>query len=481
MVVAPHHGEQNNGQGNEEQRNPGAFHEFRDQNHNCRDTRHERAQPVDQCALQPMRTAVFPPVYDHAGLRKREGQKSSNGIERDKPVSNAAKKNQHPATKQRQQNDAVGIDETPPAVTEDVRQIIVLRDGAAETGKVGKGGVSGQGENDENGADGQIVKEPFAEDRGGKHGENTLIPGLAWVRRSNSIHFHEIGDPRQQNSQEKDDHRQRTLSVFDRGLAESLHSIADGFHSSQCRATAGEDLEQQPVAHGFDYRRRSRKRYRGRRVPSADEDSDNARDDGNKKRADKHVGGDCESTSGLAHPAKIKNRDDNQNANTKRDHVRQQRGHRRDQSAHSGGNTDRSGKNVIGQQRGRSQQARRRTKIEPRYGIGTAALGIRRDGLAIREVHDQEQRDDGRADGNDIADAKQAKRNQKTESRFRAIRSRAKPIQTKDRYTLHRADLLSSLIAGSDRLSDNEIKDVHKRFGQLAPEKLGPRKIRAKR
>ena len=81
-------------QRNEEQRDPGAFGEFRDQHDDDGDAGDERAEPVDQRALHPVRAAIFPPVHDHAGLRKREGQKRADGVERDQPVGDAAEKNQ---------------------------------------------------------------------------------------------------------------------------------------------------------------------------------------------------------------------------------------------------------------------------------------------------------------------------------------------------------------------------------------------------
>src|SRR5207245_3100357 len=92
MVVAADSGEENNRQGNEEQRDPGAFSEFRNQHDDDGDAGDERADPIDERALPPMRTAIFPPVHDHAGLRKREGQKSADGIERYEPIGDTAEK-----------------------------------------------------------------------------------------------------------------------------------------------------------------------------------------------------------------------------------------------------------------------------------------------------------------------------------------------------------------------------------------------------
>src|SRR5260370_12106814 len=105
-----------------------------------------------------MRTALSPPMHYHPGLRKREGQESSDGVERDEPIGDTAKQNEESATEHGQDNDAVGVDETAATAPESMREVVVLRDGAAETRKIGKGGVGGQRQNDEGRGNGQIVE-----------------------------------------------------------------------------------------------------------------------------------------------------------------------------------------------------------------------------------------------------------------------------------------------------------------------------------
>src|ERR1019366_7492514 len=63
--------------------------------------------------------------------------------------------------------------------------------------------------------------------------------------------------------------------------------------------------------------------------------------------------------------------------------------------------------------------------------------------------------------GNDITNAKKAKRNQQAEGRFRAVRSRTQRVQAKDRDALHRTDLLGAFVTGLDGLTDHEVKYVH--------------------
>jgi len=59
-------------------------------------------------------------------------------------------------------------------------------------------------------------------------------------------------------------------------------------------------------------------------MPAAEEDAENASDDGNEKCADKEIGGNCESKASIAHAAKVEDGDDDQNADADRYRVRQQ-------------------------------------------------------------------------------------------------------------------------------------------------------------
>ena len=60
--------------------------------------------------------------------------------------------------------------------------------------------------------------------------------------------------------------------------------------------------------------------------------------------------------------------------------------------------------------------------------------------------------------GNDIADSNHAKRNQKTERRFRAVRRRAQRIETKNRDALRKSNLLRAFFAGLEGFADKQVK-----------------------
>src|SRR4029077_9231214 len=128
-----------------------------------------------------MRATLFPPVDDHAELREGESQEGSHRVERDQPVCNAIEEDQQEAGEQGENHDAVGVDQAAAAIAEGVRQVIVLRDSAAETGEIGECSVRGKGENEEDRGDGEVIKNTFAENRGDQHGEKTLVAGLARV------------------------------------------------------------------------------------------------------------------------------------------------------------------------------------------------------------------------------------------------------------------------------------------------------------
>src|ERR1019366_978404 len=99
-----------------------------------------------------------------------------------------------------------------------------------------------------------------------------------------------------------------------------------------------------------------------------------------------------------------------------------------------------------------------RAQVETRHGVGAAAGWVRGYGLAIGKVHDHQQRDDGGADGNDIANAEEAKRNQKAERGFGPVSSRAQRVETKDRNTPGGPDLLGAFVASLDGLADNKVE-----------------------
>ena len=147
-------------------------------------------------------------------------------------------------------------------------------------------------------------------------------------------------------------------------------------------------------------------------MPSADQHPDNSPGDSNEQGAEKKISRHSKDDSGFAHSAKIENRNCDQNADTQKNRVRQQRWNCRHQCSDSRGNAHRSGQDVIREQRGCCQQAGASAQIKARHRVGTAARWIGCNGLSIREINDHQQRDNRRADRNNVMNAKQSEGNQ---------------------------------------------------------------------
>src|SRR5258708_37510700 len=125
-----------------------------------------------------MGAAVFPPVRDHAELRQSEGEKGTDGIERDQFVGDSTEKNEQDARQDGKDDNAVAEDQAASAIAKGVRQIVVLGNGAAEAREIGKRSVRGKRENEENRSDGEVIKNDFTEKRGDAHGEKAPVTGL---------------------------------------------------------------------------------------------------------------------------------------------------------------------------------------------------------------------------------------------------------------------------------------------------------------
>src|SRR6266702_3425479 len=452
-------------QGNKNDRDPGALGKFRDQDHDDGDAGNKSSKSIYQSALHPMRAAVFPPVHDHAELRERESQKSSHGVERDQLVRDAIEEQQQETGQQRKNDDAVSVDQAASAVSEGVRQIVVLGNGAAESREIGERGVCRKRKNEKNRSDGEVIKNAFAENGGDQHGEKALIAWLPWVGCCDAVNFDEIGNSRQQDSQKKNDDRQRALRVFDSGLAEGLHAVADGFDSRQRGAATCENFQQEPQRDSFGHSRRGRQRGYRYRMSAAEGHAHESAENRDEKSPDEEIRRHHEGHSRFADAAQIQNGDDNKNPDAESDGVRLQGGNGGDQRADAGGNAHGRRKNVVCQQSRRREKPGKGAQVEARDGIGAAAGGIGRDRLAIRKIDDDQQRDDGCADRNNVLHSEQTERNQQAEGGFRAVSGGAEGVESEDGDAFLHADLLGALVAGLDGLSDNGVEDVHEGLG----------------
>src|SRR5260370_36790996 len=113
-----------------------------------------------------MRAAVFPPVRDHAELRQSEGEKGTDGIERDQFVGDSTEKNEQDARQDGKDDNAIAVDQAASAIAKGVRQIVVLGNGAAGAREIGKRSVRGKRGKEENGSSREVIKNALTEKGG---------------------------------------------------------------------------------------------------------------------------------------------------------------------------------------------------------------------------------------------------------------------------------------------------------------------------
>src|SRR5260370_5483 len=179
------------------------------------------------------------------------------------------------------------------------------------------------------------------------------------------------------------------------------------------------------LAHG----RRGRQRRDWRGVPTIYQNANQPSGNDDEQRAQEEIGGHHEGDAGFAHTEQVDDGDDEEDAAAKGNGMPLQGRNREDQRADAGRDAHGSGKNVIREQGRGGQKTRTRSEVEARYGVGTASAGIRSDGLAIREIDDEKQRDDGGADGNDVVQAEKAEGNEQGQHGFGARRGGALRVE----------------------------------------------------
>src|SRR6266702_1742223 len=399
-------------QGNKNERDPGALGKFRHQDHDDGDACNKSSKSIYQSALHPMRAAVLAPMHDHAELRERESQKSSHGVERDQFVRDAIEEEQQETRQQCKNDDAVGVDQATAAVSEGVRQIVVLGNGAAESREIGERGVCRKRKNEKYRGDREVMKNAFAENGGDQHGEKALIAWLPRVCCCDAVNF-----------------------------------------------------QQAPQRDGCGDGRRGRQRGYRYRMSATEGHAHESANNGDKQSPDEEIRRHHEGYSRFADAAQIQNGDDDKNPDAESDGVRLQGGNGGDQRADAGGNAHGRRKNVVRQQSRRREKSGKGAQVEARDGIGAAAGGIGRDRLAIRKIDDDQQRDDGCADRNNVLHSEQTERNQQAEGGFRAVSGGAEGVESEDGDAFLDADLFGALVAGLNGLADNGVEDVHEWLG----------------
>ena len=145
------------------------------------------------------------------GLGQRKRQESADGKQRNQPVRDTAKQDQEHRAQRRQDIDPLRVHKPPAARGKAMGKIPVLSDGAAESRKIRKGGVRRECEYEQNGADGNVVENPFPRHGGGELRKHALVSCFSGVGRADVVGTNQKGDSRQQHDEDGDDGRQSAL------------------------------------------------------------------------------------------------------------------------------------------------------------------------------------------------------------------------------------------------------------------------------
>ena len=180
-----------------------------------------------------------------------------------------------------------------------------------------------------------------------------------------------------------------------------------------------------------------------------------AKTDGDEQCRHKEEGRQHEGEAGFLDAAHVDDRDDGENQEAERQLVRLQAGDRADQRRDTGGDADGRGEDVVDHQRGSGEQTGARSEVLAGDGVGTAAVGVGLDGLAIAEVENEQQREDRRENRQQVVlDADETERNQQGHGSFGAVSGAGKAVQAEDRDAGGYSNMCFMLGVGSERLSN---------------------------
>ncbi len=252
------------------------------------------------------------------------------------------------------------------------------------------------------------------------------------------------------------------LALLGARLFEGRDAVRDGFDAGHRSAAAGECFEQKPdgeVLHGGGQRRRRRGHGDGmavRRdaVPDADGDRD-------EQRADEEHGGQHEDEAGLFDAAQVHDDDEREDEQAECELVRMQSGNCADQSRDAGGDSYRGGQDVVDHERGSGEQAGIVAEVFAGDSEGASAVRIRVDRLAVAEVEDGEQNEDGAEDWDQVLlHADEAERHKQRHRLFGAVSSAGQAIEPEDGNACGDANVFMLRLAGGQRLSNEQIEQV---------------------
>jgi hypothetical protein len=185
---------------------------------------------------------------------------------------------------------------------------------------------------------------------------------------------------------------------------------------------------------------------------------DQAPDDGGGKSADVKPCRQQKHETGLAKPPQIDHRERPEDAKAHDEGVRLQRGNRRDQRAHARRYSHGHIEHVVDHQRGGGQQTPVWAEVLVRHRVGTAALRIRGNGLAIREIDNAQHDHDEAGDRQSPGKPGRAQRDQDGERGLGSVGCGAEGVETEDGNARRWPHLLLPVFGRCERFPEQEVR-----------------------
>ena len=405
--------ERDDEQRNEERDDPAALGELGDNLDDGDDAGGDSAHTVERGAPAPSRRARAPPMHDHACLREGEADEDADGVERHERGGVALEHPDDDAGDEREHHDAVAEGEAVTAGGELVGQVLVAREDAGQAREVGEGGVGRQHEDGEGRELERVVPDAVAEDGVAQAREDGLVHGghRAQVLR-------EVAGAEEEGGEDRDHPGERDGGVALGRRLEGLDAIGDGLGAGHRGAALGEAAhEQEDEREAGDAADRVR-RTRGARIHVERDVGDEGcgavrdlpdaeRDEGDHHR-DEAVGGDAEGGTRLADAAQVDDHKQRHRGERDGDRVGDERGVGAGDRRNATGDRHGNGEDVVGEERGRGDEARSLAEVFAGDGVRAAAAGIGVHGLLVAQADEHEQRDDDGRDREDVAQGRHA-------------------------------------------------------------------------
>ncbi len=134
--------------------------------------------------------------------------------------------------------------------------------------------------------------------------------------------------------------------------------------------------------------------------------------DHEQQRADKEVRRDQKSNAGIFDASHVNQRQGEQDEQAERQHVRLQPRKGRHQGTDTSRDTNGGVEDVVDHQRRGGKQAGVVAQVLAGDRVAAAAVGVGLNRLAVAEINDGQQADDGKADGDDVRDSQDTQWNQ---------------------------------------------------------------------